>query len=61
MVDQLALFADSGDAPARDAIRTRLDATLFVEAGAGTGKTAALVDRVVALVDAGKPVRAIAG
>ncbi len=60
MADQLALFADSGDGPARDAIRTRLDATLFVEAGAGTGKTAALVDRVVALVRAGVPVRAIA-
>ncbi len=60
MVDQLALFADSGDASARDAIRTRLDTTLFVEAGAGTGKTAALVDRVVALVGAGVPMRAIA-
>jgi ATP-dependent helicase/nuclease subunit A len=60
VVDQLALFADSGDASSRDAIRTRLDATLFVEAGAGTGKTAALVDRVVALVGAGVPMRAIA-
>ncbi len=60
VVDQLALFADSGDAAARDAIRTRLDATLFVEAGAGTGKTAALVDRVVALVGGGVPMRAIA-
>ncbi len=45
---------------ARDAIRTRLDATLFVEAGAGTGKTAALVDRVVALVASDVPMRAIA-
>ncbi len=60
VVDQLALFADSGDAAARDAIRTRLDVTLFVEAGAGTGKTAALVDRVVALVGGGVPMRAIA-
>jgi ATP-dependent exoDNAse (exonuclease V) beta subunit len=50
-----------GDQDARDAIRTRLDETLFVEAGAGTGKTKALVDRVVALVtDAGVPMRAIA-
>src|SRR5690349_13614300 len=35
---------------ARDAVRTRLDETLFVEAGAGTGKTEVLVDRIVALV-----------
>jgi ATP-dependent helicase/nuclease subunit A len=38
------------DADARRAVRTRLDDTLFVEAGAGTGKTAELVQRVVALV-----------
>ncbi len=37
-----------------------LDRTLFVEAGAGTGKTKSLVDRVVALVQAGHPMRAIA-
>jgi ATP-dependent helicase/nuclease subunit A len=60
MIDQLELFADPGDHAARDAIRTRLDATLFVEAGAGTGKTAALVDRVVALVEHGVPMHAIA-
>ena len=60
MTDQLLLFADPGDTAARDAIRTELGATLFVEAGAGTGKTAALVDRVVALVTRdgpGLPVR----
>ena len=50
MTDQLALFGVLGDTPARDAISAELDATLFVEAGAGTGKTKALVDRVVALV-----------
>ncbi|HEV7526975.1 MAG TPA: UvrD-helicase domain-containing protein [Acidimicrobiia bacterium] len=50
MTDQLALFGVLGDKPARDAITSELDATLFVEAGAGTGKTRALVDRVVALV-----------
>ncbi len=55
MTDQLALFDDPGDAPAREAIRTELGATLFVEAGAGTGKTAVLVDRVVALVTADGP------
>ncbi|MDQ1467076.1 MAG: CRISPR-associated exonuclease Cas4, partial [Actinomycetota bacterium] len=55
MTDQLALFEDPGDSPAREAIRAELGATLFVEAGAGTGKTAALVDRVVALVTADGP------
>jgi len=50
MTGQPALFSEPGDAPARAAIRTDLDATLFVEAGAGTGKTSALVDRVVSLV-----------
>src|SRR5207247_2078189 len=37
----------------RDRIRDDLDATLFVEAGAGSGKTSALVTRVVALVVSG--------
>ena len=65
MTDQLALFGVLGDKPARDAIGTELDATLFVEAGAGTGKTKALVDRVVALVtsdgpDLPAPIHAIA-
>jgi ATP-dependent exoDNAse (exonuclease V) beta subunit len=60
VTDQLTLFDKPGDQPARDEIATRLDVTLFVEAGAGTGKTAALVDRVVALVEAGVPVDGIA-
>ena len=38
------------DAAARAAITDRLDETLFVEAGAGTGKTTALVGRVLELV-----------
>lgn len=42
------------DADARDAIRTRLDVTMMVEAAAGTGKTTSLVDRMVALIRAGK-------
>ncbi|HEV8207113.1 MAG TPA: UvrD-helicase domain-containing protein [Acidimicrobiia bacterium] len=42
------------DAPARDAIRDLHEATLFVEAGAGTGKTTALVDRVVSLIARGR-------
>ncbi|MGH9012710.1 MAG: UvrD-helicase domain-containing protein [Acidimicrobiia bacterium] len=42
------------DDDARRIIRTAHDATLFVDAGAGTGKTTALVDRVVALVASGR-------
>ena len=38
------------DAAARQEITGRLDRTLFVEAGAGSGKTHCLVDRVVATV-----------
>jgi ATP-dependent exoDNAse (exonuclease V) beta subunit len=57
---QLSLFIPAtGDEAARDAIRADLDDTLFVEAGAGTGKTAALVDRVVALVRSGVRMRGI--
>ncbi len=41
------------DQAARQRIATDLDATLFVEAGAGSGKTTALVGRVVALVTSG--------
>ena len=38
------------DQPARDRIGSALDETLFVEAGAGSGKTTALVGRVLSLV-----------
>ena len=38
------------DQPARDRIATDLATNLFVEAGAGAGKTSSLVDRIVALV-----------
>ncbi len=38
----------------RDRIINSLDETLFVEAGAGTGKTTSLVDRIVSLVSRGK-------
>jgi ATP-dependent helicase/nuclease subunit A len=44
------------DARAREHIRAHLDQTLFVEASAGTGKTAALVDRFLHLVLAGRTV-----
>jgi ATP-dependent exoDNAse (exonuclease V) beta subunit len=47
------LFDAPPDQAARDRIRTDLDSTLFVEAGAGSGKTTALVDRVLALVTTG--------
>ncbi len=42
------------DEAARLAIREDLDATLFVEAGAGTGKTSELVRRVLALAATGR-------
>lgn len=41
------------DQAARDRIANDLGSTLFVEAGAGSGKSTALVDRVVALVTTG--------
>ena len=41
------------DAEARRRIREELAETFFVEAAAGTGKTRALVERVVALLRAG--------
>lgn len=42
------------DQQARNSIRTAHDETLFVEAGAGTGKTTALVARVVEMVALGR-------
>ncbi len=49
------------DAEARDRITGDLDRTLFVEAGAGSGKTSSLVDRIVNIVDQGRvPVARIA-
>lgn len=38
------------DQETREAIRTALDRNFFVEAGAGTGKTTVLVDRIVAIL-----------
>jgi ATP-dependent exoDNAse (exonuclease V) beta subunit len=48
------------DQSQRDDIARRLDETLFVEAGAGTGKTTALVSRIVGLVCGGIELRDIA-
>lgn len=42
------------DQEARTQIRTAFDSSLFVEAGAGTGKTTELVHRVVGLIEAGR-------
>ncbi|MBV9952910.1 MAG: UvrD-helicase domain-containing protein, partial [Acidimicrobiia bacterium] len=42
------------DEAARELVRSDLASTLFVEAGAGSGKTTALVDRVVELVGRGE-------
>jgi ATP-dependent exoDNAse (exonuclease V) beta subunit len=42
------------DAPFRARIQNDLNATLFVDAGAGTGKTTALVGRIVALIARGE-------
>ena len=48
------------DHAARVDIATALDQNLFVEAGAGTGKTHELVGRVVALIRSGIDVRELA-
>ena len=45
---------DLSDAAARSRIRDDLGATLFVEAAAGTGKTSALVSRIVSLLRSGR-------
>ena len=44
----------SSDAAARERIQRSLDESLIVEASAGTGKTTALVGRIVAVLAAGK-------
>ena len=48
------------DQPARDRIVRDLDTNLFVEAGAGAGKTTSLVGRIVALVRSGVDISSIA-
>ncbi len=48
------------DEAARVRIRTDLATTLFVEAGAGAGKTSSLVARIVSLVRSGVPITGIA-
>ena len=46
-------MTDLVDAEARRRIREEFSATFFVEAAAGTGKTTALVGRIVGLISAG--------
>ncbi|MEM7341662.1 MAG: UvrD-helicase domain-containing protein [Actinomycetota bacterium] len=48
------------DAADRARVVNELDGTLFVEAGAGSGKTSSLVDRITNLVAGGVPVSRIA-
>ncbi len=48
------------DEDVRRRIREDLDAALFVEAGAGTGKTTELVSRVLGLIGAGVEIRSLA-
>ena len=48
------------DQAARDRIISDLDTNMLVEAGAGSGKTTALVGRMLALVIRGEPVESIA-
>ena len=48
------------DQAQRSRIANEVSATLFVMAGAGTGKTTALVSRIASLVEAGVPIESIA-
>jgi len=48
------------DEAERERIRSDLGTTLFVEAGAGAGKTSSLVARIVNLVISGVPITSIA-
>ena len=64
MSEQLGLFdqpaAHAPDQAQRDLVARALGTTLFVEAGAGSGKTTALVSRVTNLVLDGVPIGSIA-
>jgi ATP-dependent helicase/nuclease subunit A len=59
VVARQAVHYETEDRATRVRIRTSLQETLFVEAGAGTGKTSALVERVVALILGGRAIERI--
>jgi ATP-dependent helicase/nuclease subunit A len=50
----------TADQPDRDRIKSDLDTNLLVEAGAGSGKTTGLVERMLALIARGTPAEQIA-
>jgi ATP-dependent helicase/nuclease subunit A len=52
-------IAPAPDQPSRDAIERQVDATMHVSAGAGSGKTTALVARVLEYVRLGRPLDAL--
>ncbi|MCZ0732515.1 UvrD-helicase domain-containing protein [Mycolicibacterium iranicum] len=56
----MALSELEMDQAAREAVINDLDSTIFLEAGAGSGKTSCLVGRFVALVESGVPADHIA-
>jgi ATP-dependent helicase/nuclease subunit A len=60
ILDASSYVPPESDQPARDRIVSDLSTNMLVEAGAGSGKTTSLVDRMVALVAQGTPVEHIA-
>lgn len=59
-VDSTVPAVSDPDEEARRRVREALDRTLFLEASAGTGKTHALVERVLALLASGVPLGQLA-
>jgi ATP-dependent helicase/nuclease subunit A len=60
IIGSAAYVPPESDQPARDRIVSDLSTNMLVEAGAGSGKTTSLVDRMVALVAQGTPIDQIA-
>lgn len=60
MSSNLDLFSAGSDEPARNSIRTELDTNMLVEAGAGSGKTTLMVDRLLAYIARGTAVDQLA-
>jgi ATP-dependent helicase/nuclease subunit A len=54
VIQSMATAAPPADQGVRDRIRNDLETTLIIEAAAGTGKTTALVSRIVAVVASGR-------